>query len=254
MQINTLPSGYTPSTMCLLGKYILVTGAGAGIGKAVAQYYASLGATVLLLGKTLTKLEAVYDSIVAAQQPTPIILPVQLHLASENDFGELANLIASEIPQLDGIVHNAASLGVLTTLSHYDESMWEQVMRTNVTAPLLLTQQLIPLLCKSGQASVVFLSSSVGRQVRPFWGAYAISKMALEGISQLFSSELYSTTHIRFNCLNPGATRTNMRAQAFPGEDPASVKPAEAILPIFAYLMSPESTGITGQTFDAQPK
>ncbi|OOS03567.1 NAD(P)-dependent dehydrogenase, short-chain alcohol dehydrogenase family [Moraxella cuniculi DSM 21768] len=238
----------------LKDKIILVTGAGDGIGKAAALTYAGCGATVLLLGKTQSKLEAVYDEIERLGLPQAAILPMDLQTASFAQMQELARLIEKEFGHLDGVLHNAAILGALTPLEMYDPITFEQVMRVNSTAVFMLTQSLIPLLRAASSGSVIFTSSSVGSSPRAFWGAYALSKQSVEGMTVIFTQETQASTALRFNCINPGATRTNMRAHAFPGENPYTLKTPEEIMPAYVYLMSDAASGVKGQLIDCQPK
>ncbi len=245
---------FAPEPNCLEGKTILVTGAGAGIGRVAALTYAKYGATVLLLGKTLTKLEAVYDEIEAAGGKQPAIMPMNLETASYSDMQQLANLIQTEIGELHGVLHNAGILGALTPLEMYDIVTFEQVMRVNTTATFMLTQVLMPLVKAVENGSFVFTSSSVGTHPRAFWGAYALSKQAVEGMSDIFTQETQNTTTLRFNCINPGGTRTNMRAHAYPGENPMSLKTPEDLMPAYVCLMSDASIGVRGQVVALQPK
>lgn len=237
----------------LNGKIILVTGAGDGIGKVAALTYAKCGATVLLLGKTQSKLEAVYDEIESLHLPEPAILPLDLEKATFAQMQELARLIEKEFGHLDGVLHNAAILGALTPLEMYDPITFEQVMRVNSTAVFMLTQALMPLLKATSSGSVVFTSSGVAKP-RAFWGAYALSKQSLEGMATIFTQETNNHTTLRFNCINPGATRTNMRAHAFPGEDPYTLKTPEEIMSPYVYLMTDEAAGVKGEVIDCQPK
>lgn len=236
----------------LENRTILVTGAGAGIGRAAALSYAAHGATVILLGRTEEKLEAVYDEIEAAGYPQPIIVPFNLETASETDFDNLAATLEQEIGQLDGILNNASVLGLRTPMDSYDPSVWRQVMQINVNATFMLTQSLLSLTQSSPDSSIIFTSSGVGRKGRAFWGAYAVSKFATEGMMQVLADELEHLENIRVNCINPGATRTNMRASAYPGENPSSNPAAEEIMPVYLYLMGPDSKGTTGQSLNAQ--
>lgn len=244
---------YMPTNDCLNDKILLVTGAGDGIGKVVALTYAKCGATVLLLGKTQSKLEAVYDEIEALGLATPAILPMDLEKATFAQMNELANLIQKEFGRLDGVLHNAGVLGALTPLEMYDPITFEQVIRVNATASFMLTQALFPLLMSAPSGSVVFTSSGVA-QVRAFWGAYALSKQMVEGMSTLFTEETKNHTTLRFNCINPGATRTNMRAHAFPGEDPNTLKTPHDIMGAYVYLMTDMASGVKGQVIACQPK
>jgi len=243
---------YPAPQSLLSGRVILVTGAGDGIGRAAARSYAAAGATVVLLGRTLEKLEAVYDEIESAGHPQPALVPLNLDTATEAAYIELANMIDSEFGRLDGILHNASLLGQRTPLENYDPITFEQVMRVNVNAGFLLTQALLPLVKQSEDASIIFTTSSVGRKGRAYWGAYAISKFATEGMMQTLSDEYSNSENIRVNCINPGATATNMRSYAYPAEDPKTIASASDIQPLYLYLMGPDSRGVTGQSIDAQ--
>jgi NAD(P)-dependent dehydrogenase (short-subunit alcohol dehydrogenase family) len=243
-----------PKTL-LKDKVILVTGAGDGIGKEIAMTYAKHGATILLLGRTTAKLETVYDSIVEAGLPEPAILPVNLEGAVETDYHKIADVIDQEFGRLDGLVLNASLLGSMTPIEQYEAEVWQKVMQVNVHANFLLVKTMIPLLRAADEPSVVFTSSSVGRKGRAFWGAYAVSKFATEGLAQILADEHDADDDfIKFNVINPGATRTNMRASAYPAENPMSIKAPQDIMPLYLYLMGADSTGVTGQSLDAQPK
>ena len=243
---------YQASPDLLKDRIILVTGAGAGIGAAAAKSFAAHGATVILLGRTTRKLEEVYDAIEAAGYPQPAIYPMNLEGASAEDYVNLAETIEKEFGRLDGILHNASMLGTLTPLSQYDLKQWGKVMQVNLHAPYLMTRACLELLKKSDDASVVFTSSSVGRKGRAYWGAYGITKAAIENMMQIWADELETNTNIRINSLNPGATRTTMRAKAYPGEDPNTLPKPEEIMAAYLYLIGPDSKGLTGQQFDAQ--
>ncbi len=235
---------FVPPTHCLDGKTILVTGAGDGIGRVAALTYARYGATVLLLGRTSSKLEYVYDEIESLGGKQPAMLPMNLEGATYAEMQQLEGLIDKEVGQLDGILHNAGVLGQLTPLEMYDVDTFAQVMKVNFTATFMLTQALLPLLKDADHGSIVFTSSTVGTHPRAFWGAYALSKQAIEGMSDIFTQETQNTTNLRFNCVNPGATRTNMRAHAYPGENPMSLKTPEDIMAGYVCLMSDASIGI----------
>ncbi|MES2821920.1 MAG: YciK family oxidoreductase [Pseudomonadota bacterium] len=236
----------------LQGRVILVTGAGRGIGAAAAKAFAAHGATVLLLGKTEASLTEVYDQIEAAGHPQPAVIPFNLETALAHQYDELAAMLESEFGQIDGLLHNASIIGPRTPLEQLSGDNFMRVMQVNVNAMFMLTHSLLPLLKLSSDASVVFTSSSVGRKGRAYWGAYAVSKFATEGLMQVLADELDGTCAVRANSLNPGATRTSMRAQAYPGENPETNPLPEAIMPAYLYLMGPDSSGINGQAFDAQ--
>ncbi|MBR7887819.1 YciK family oxidoreductase [Marinomonas sp. A79] len=244
---------YQAPSQLLKDKVILVTGAGDGIGKAAAITYAEHGATVVLLGRTQKKLEAVYDYIEKQQYPQAAIVPLNLDGAAEHDYTELANTLKTEFGRLDGILHNASLLGERKPIAAYDPILYEQVMRVNVTSQLMLNQALLPLMQNADQASIVFTSSGVGRQAKANWGAYAVSKFATEAMMQLLASELAELSpSIRANAINPGATQTNMRAKAYPNEDPNTLPTPNEIMPLYLYLMGQDSLSVNGQSLDAQ--
>lgn len=246
---------YQAPTDLLNDRIIMVTGAGSGIGRAAAKAYAAHGATVILVGRTVAKLESVYDEIEAAGHPKPAIVPLNFEGAAVKEYEELAMTIEDNFDRLDGLLHNAAILGNRSPVELYDPEVWNKVMHVNATAPFLLSRAMIPLLRKSRDASVIFTSSGVGRRAKPYWGAYAVSKFAIEGLSQLLAEELDDDRHnVRVNSLNPGATRTNMRATAYPAENPQQNPAPEELMPVYLYLMGPDSHGVNGQQIDAQPK
>ncbi|GAB3477871.1 YciK family oxidoreductase [Marinomonas epiphytica] len=243
---------YQAPAALLKDKIILVTGAGDGIGKSAALHYAKHGATVILLGRTTSKLEAVYDQIDQLGYPQAAIVPLNLDGAAEHDFQELAITLEKEFGQLDGILHNASLLGDRTHLIDYNPNTFEQVMRVNVSSQLLLTQALYPLINRSSQGRIIFTSSGVGRTARPNWGAYAISKFATEAMMQLLAGEVASDSNIRINAINPGATRTSMRASAYPDENPLNLPNSDDIMPLYLFLMGKDSQNINGQSLNAQ--
>ena len=242
---------YQAAKDLLNGKVILVTGAGDGIGKTAALTYAQHGATVILLGKTVKKLEAVYDQIEQAGYPKPAIVPLDLKGATEQNYLDMAETIEEQFGHLDGLLHNASMLGVLGPFEHITMSSVEEVFKVNVIAEIMLTKALLPVMRKSASASLVFTSSSVGRQARSFWGEYAMSKFATEGMMQAIAHE-YEGSNIRTNSINPGATRTGMRANAYPAENPQLLKKPEEIMPTYLYLMGYDSADINGQQLNAQ--
>ena len=233
-------------------KTILITGASDGIGKACAKAYAAYGATVILLGRDRQKLDTVFDEIEEMHPGKVIIHPLDFKTASMTDFKILAESLNDQFERLDGLIHNAALLGSRTPIEFYPEQDWKDLMQVNVNAVFQLTQSLIPALTRSKSARLLFISSSVGRVGRAFWGAYAVSKFAIEGLMQTIAEELENTTSIRVNSLNPGGTRTNMRRDAYPAENPETLQTAESLMPVYLYLMSAEAQNIHGQALNAK--
>ncbi|MCG3724654.1 YciK family oxidoreductase [Vibrio cincinnatiensis] len=244
---------YSVSVDTLKNKVILVTGAGDGIGKQAALTYAAHGATVILLGRTVKKLEKTYDEIEAAGYPQAAIVPLDMLGATKQHYLDMAKTIEGQFGRLDGVLHSAGLLGVLSPFDQIGEDTFNEVMQVNVKAQFMLTQAILPLLKKTENARLIFTSSTVGHSGRAFWGTYAISKFATEGMMQVLADELSETT-IRVNAINPGATRTGMRAKAYPAEDVNQLKTPEEIMPLYLYLMAPESQSVHGQCIDAQPK
>lgn len=236
----------------LRDRIVLITGASDGIGRALALHAADHGAQVILHGRNVAKLEKVYDDIEALDDaPRPSIAVMDLATANSDAYRSLADGLETEFGRLDGLVLNASILGDRFSIEQYDAAIWQQVMHVNVTSAFALTQVCLPLLQKSEDASVIFTSSGVGRTGRAFWGAYAVSKFATEGLSQVLADE-HRHGNLKVNCVNPGATRTSMRLEAFPAEDRDALKRPQDILPTYMYLLGPDSRGVTGESLDAQ--
>lgn len=251
---SSIPHAYHPAADLLRDRVILVTGAGDGIGRAAALSCASHGATVILLGKTIKKLEAVYDEIEKVGGPQAAIYPVKLGGATQQDYEALRDTIESEFGRLDGLLHNAGVLGQRKSIFDTTVADWNDVLNVNLTSNFMLTKALLPLLQKSADASIVFTSSGVGRNGRAYWGAYAVSKFGIEGLTQVLADELDTTSAIRVNCINPGPTNTAMRRMAYPAESPNVNPSPDQIMPAYLYLLGPDSKDVTGQSLNAQRK
>jgi NAD(P)-dependent dehydrogenase (short-subunit alcohol dehydrogenase family) len=236
----------------LKDKIILVSGAGDGIGAAVSRAYAAHGATVILLGRTQKKLEKVYDLIEDAGHPQPAIFPMDLLEAKPSAYRQLAETIEREFGHLDGLLHNAAILGTLTPIEHYDLRLWSQVIQVNLNAPFLLSRACLPLLKQSSAASILFTTAAVGIRGQAYWGAYAVTKAANENLMQILAEELEANTHIRVNSIDPGPVRTRMHSLAYPGDDPNKLPAPDDITDVYVYLMSNACDGVTGEHFLAQ--
>lgn len=231
-------------------RVVLVTGAGDGIGRAAALAFADHGATVALLDRRRAPLEQVYDDI-EKRGPQPVIIECDLAQAGPDDYVAIAQMLAEELGSLDGLLHNAAELGVLAPIEHYDAATWNRVIQVNLTGPFLLTRACLPLLKQSEDASIVFTTADVARHGRAYWGAYAAAGFALEGLAQTLADELATNTRVRVNTIDPGAVRTKLRARAYPAEDAHMHPLPEEIMDTYLYLLGPESRGVSGRAFTA---
>ena len=243
---------YQPTPDLLQDRVILVTGAGSGIGRAIARRLAGHGATVILLDRAIRMLEQVYDEIEQAGGPRPAIYPMNLEGATPKDYTDLAQVLDTEFGRLDGLLHNAALFEGLTPIFNYDIELWYRILQVNLNAPFLLTQAVLGLLNRSADASVVFTTDRVGDEGQAYWGAYAVAKGGAQTLMKLLASELETNTPIRVNSIDPGRVRTELSLRAYPGRNPAEWARPEDILAVYLYLLGPDSRGVTGQTFHAQ--
>tara|TARA_R110002012_G_scaffold170857_3_gene335486 strand:+ start:512 stop:1216 length:705 start_codon:yes stop_codon:yes gene_type:complete len=223
-------------TGILDGRIAVITGASRGIGAAVAKAFAKEGAHVILVARTVGGLEELDDEIKAAGGSASLV-PMDL-----KDFAAIDRLGAAlheRYGKIDILVANAGILGKLMPMHQYESKVWEDVIATNLTANQRLVRSLDPLLRQSDAGRAIFVTCDAAHGERPFWGAYAVSKAALEAMVRSYAAE-NARSNIRANLLNPGPTRTSLRATAYPGEDQASVKPAEDLVPLFLELAAPE--------------
>jgi NAD(P)-dependent dehydrogenase (short-subunit alcohol dehydrogenase family) len=248
----SIPKQFTPSADLLAGRAIMITGASGGFGRALALECARLGASVILSGRNGAKLDRIYDEIEKLGAPQPAIAVLDLATATAVDYDRLAETIGKEFGKLDGLVHAAALLGDRTPLEQYHVPTWCRVLHVNLTAPFILTQVLLPALRKSTDASIIFVSSGVVTNPRPFWGAYAVSKSGLESVRSMLSEEIEGEENIRVNSIDPGRMRTAMRSAAYPAEDPNTLPSPVSVTGPFLYLLSAHGRGISGKYFDAQ--
>jgi len=232
----------------LQGKAALITGASRGIGLGIARAFAREGASVFLCARGEGALRE------AAAEIEALGASVGSRTADVSDPADAERLVASALERfqdLEVLVNNASILGKRAPIAELDVATWDEVLRVNTSSLFYVTRPLIPHLVSRGGGSIINVSSSVGRKGKPNWGAYAVSKFGLEGFTQVLAAELESSG-VRVNSVNPGATRTDMRAEAYPEEDPRSLPTPEDIAEIFVHLASDESRSVTGQTFEAR--
>jgi NAD(P)-dependent dehydrogenase (short-subunit alcohol dehydrogenase family) len=251
---DTAAQRFEPRADALHGRVIAITGAGDGIGRALALQAAAHGARLVLIGRTVAKLEQVHRRIAELNLPEASIAPLDLERAVARDYDGLADALQERYGRLDGLVHNAGILGMLAPIEHYDVPTWCRVLHVNLTAAFALTQVLLPALRASADASIVFTSSGAGRVAKAYWGAYAVSKFGIEALSQALADELQAGGTIRVNALNPGPVRTRLRAQAYPAEDASALAKPEEVLAPYLWLLSADSRGVTGQSLNCQAR
>lgn len=232
---------------CLADQVILITGAGKGIGRALALAAAKHGATTILLGKTLKNLESVYDEITSNGYPEPALHPLNLLRLDPKSANELAQSIEQMFGRLTAVVHNAAISGPITPMELMPPEKWQEVIHLNLNVPFLLTQALLPLLKKSPHSSVLFTTAQEAHQAKAYWGAYSASKHGVMAMAKAFHEELENNTDIRVNCVNPGIVRTAMRLNAFPAIDPVNFTAPEDLMPFYLQLLSPAAKQIRGK-------
>jgi NAD(P)-dependent dehydrogenase (short-subunit alcohol dehydrogenase family) len=253
MQSTTL-TPVSLSAQCLKGKVILITGASKGIGRAIALKAAEYGATVILVSKTVKKLEAVYDEIVSLGYVEPAIHPLNLANMSPDDAATLAQSIEKMFGRCDAIIHNAGISGPITPLEHLAPHKWQEVIQLNLNVPYLITHALLPLLKQSDSASILFTSADESKQAKAYWSAYCASKFGILGLAKSLHEELENNTAIRVNCINPGKVRTALRLNAYPGLDPESFALPETLSKYYVYLLSNEANSLRGREIKLPPE
>lgn len=248
--IETLavPSDYHPPAGLLAGRAILVTGAGQGLGRAVALLCAALGANVALLGRKGDKLEATADAITTAGGAEPALVPLDLAKANAPEFDQLAQMLRREFKRLDGIVHCASHLVAPAPLAHQTLEQWTVLLRVNLAAPVALTRACLPLLSET-ESSVVITGETHGLQPAAYWGALAVAASALPAVATIWASELEAKGRPRINVLVPGPVDTPQRARTHPGEDRSKLRSAASVAGAYAWLLGPDSGGANGKTF-----
>ena len=237
--------------MDLSGRTILITGATDGIGKVLAIEFSKLGSNIILLGRNSSKLDKVYDQLDnSLTSQKHLIVQADLGLLNNDSAHEILHAIAEEFTSLDGIIHNAAILGTMTTLEDYELSRWDEVLNVNLRAPFLLTKTLKTILETSTLPRIIFTSSGVANMGRAFWGAYSVSKFGLKGLAEIFANELETTSPIKVFNFDPGATQTKMRASARPSENPNSLKTPNDLINCYLWFFSEESSNSKQNYFE----
>lgn len=244
-----IPPSYLPEAGLLQNRRILITGAGDGLGRAAALEVARHGATVILLGRTVSKLEATYDDIQSVGGPEPAIYPMNLGGAAWPDYFDLAGTIEREFGRLDGILHCAAHFKAWTPLRDVEPKEWIESLQVNLTAAFALTRHCLPLLAESNDASIVFCSDRHGREAHAFDGAYGIAKAGLEQMAKIWAQELRTMPNLRVNSFDPGPMQTGMRLKGYPGEQISQVPPPSSVAAKLLWLLGPASQGHSGEAF-----
>lgn len=240
---------YAPPAQFLREKVILVTGAGQGLGKALALSLSAFGATVILHGRQVTKLEVVYDEIEDGGGPQPAIFPLDLESATTRDYEAFAYAIKNQLGRLDGIVHNAARLDAIAPLHLQTLESMLAVLRINLAAPFALTKACLPLLKTAQQASVIMTSANSGHAPQALWGSYAVSKAGLEALVKIWAQEWESLPQLRINAVIPGPVHTPQRSKTHPGEVKTTLRKPDDLMSAYLYLLGGDSLGVSGQTF-----
>ena len=237
--------------MSIVNKSILITGSSDGIGKSLAIEFSKLGANIILLGRNSEKLDAVYDLLDHSHvSQKHLILEADLALLSNKAAQEIFIAISEEFEVLDGIIHNAAVLGTMSSLEDYNLSTWDEVMKVNLRAPFILTKTLKVMLENASLPRLIFTSSGVANKGRSFWGAYSVSKFGIKGLAEIFKDELEATTKIKVFNFDPGKTRTNMRAAAYPAEDPNTLKSPTELIDCYLWFFQEESSSSSQNYFE----
>jgi NAD(P)-dependent dehydrogenase (short-subunit alcohol dehydrogenase family) len=245
-----IPENYDPPRELLKERVILVTGAGQGLGQAVARACAAHGATVALLGRKQEKLEATYDAIAEAGGPEPALVPLDLASAAAPEFEGLANLVRRDLKRLDGIAHCASHFVPLGPLANQTLDQWLTLLRVNLAAPFALTKACLPLLSRAPDAAVIFTSETHAAHPRAYWGGFAVAKSGLSTLAAVWADELEHAGKPRMNVLIPGPIASPQRMQSHPGEERGMLRTVESAARAYLYLFGPEGAVFNGKTVE----
>ena len=231
------------------GKTILITGANRGIGKSLAKNFSNIGTNVILLGKNEDSLNEVYDEIISCTKTKPLIIESDLNLLDLDGAHQIKKAILNQYGVLDGLIYNAAKLGKMTSIEDYEDGLWKEIINTNLNSSFLIYKELIPILKAAPSGRIIFTSSGVAEVGKAYWGAYSVSKFAVKGLAEIIRDELDSTSNIKVFNYDPGATKTSMRASAYPGEDPNNLKDPDKLFGDYLWFFSEESQNSTQHYF-----
>lgn len=247
-----LPSAAEPSTVDLGGRVILITGSTGGLGRALALACARAGATVVLHGRTVRKLEILYDEILAAGHLQPTMLPLDFTTTTADDLGNVASAIRAQFHRLDALVHTAAILGSLGPVEHQSFDVWLKVLRVNLVAAMGMTRSLFALLSSAPDAAVVLTLDSRGEDPRAYWGAYAAAKAGLSAFAKTLADEWEGRRNLRVDAVVPGPIRSPLRMLTHPGEDRSTLPAPETLVPLYLYLLGAQPKAESGVRIDAR--
>lgn len=247
-----LPAPGSSSAPDLKDRVVVVTGAAGGLGHAITIACATAGATVVLHGRVVRKLEALYDEVMALGAPEPVILPLDFAKAEAEDFANVASALESQFGRLDAIVHTAVQLGTLGPLEHQTFDLWLSGLRINLAAPMALTRALARLLAQSTDASVTFTLDTRGQAPHAYWGSYAAAKAGLSALTTIMADEWETRENLRVNAVVPGPIRSPLRTQTHPAEERSSLALPEALVPLYLHLIAGQTKAESGVRIDAQ--
>ena len=226
----------------LKDKNILITGASKGIGRSLAVNLSKHKANVILLARNEDLLDSLYDEIKEKYNTNPMIIGCDLSQFEEDKAQEIANVVSKNYKCLDALINNASILKKMSSVNDYDLKSWKKVLNVNLTSAFLLSKYLMPLMMDSELPRIIFTSSGVANKGKAYWGAYSVSKAGIKNLSEILNDELNSLTNFKVFNFNPKETRTEMRALAYPAENPSSVKAPDELINYYLWMLSERST------------
>ena len=226
----------------LKDKNILITGASKGIGRSLAINLSKHKANVILLARNEDLLDSLYDEIKEKYNTNPMIIGCDLSQFEEDKAQEIANVVSKNYKCLDALINNASILKKMSSVNDYDLKSWKKVLDVNLTSAFLLSKYLMPLMMDSKLPRIIFTSSGVANKGKAYWGAYSVSKAGIKNLSEILNDELNSLTNFKVFNFNPKETRTEMRALAYPAENPSSVKAPDELINYYLWMLSERST------------